>query len=99
MSNNLKRRYTRTSKLEDLERSISTLQEAINITSPVHESKIHFLNDLENRLYDKYTHTTRDEDLQRSISIARSIVDATSPKVYYRAVYLNNLGLNVSRSL
>ena len=87
------RRYHTTGQLEDLNRALECLQEALVLTPPDSPDYHRRLNNLANVLRDRYEHTGALPDLEKAIAAFEQALDATTSDSSDRPRLLNNLGL------
>ena len=90
--NSLISRFRRLGELSDLERAISTLRDAVDLTPHGHLDKPTFLHNLGN-FFDAHFKRLRElSDLERAVLTHRDAVDLTPHGHLQKPCYLNNLG-------
>ena len=90
------RRYWEQGQIRDLERALTNLQQALELTPPDSPDRPGQLNNLGSGLRTRYTRTGDLADLDWAIGVFEQAVTLTPPDSPDRFLYLNNLGAGLN---
>jgi tetratricopeptide (TPR) repeat protein len=93
LGNVLQMRFEQTGSIDDLERAITTREQAIGLTPDGHPDLPTIMNNLGTALHSRYELTGSMEDLERAIVAKEQAVESTPESHPDHAAWLNNLGI------
>ena len=97
LGNALQSRFERTGSMDDLNRAITTNEQAVASTPEDHPNRACNLNDLGNALQSRFERTGSMDDLNRAITTNEQAVASTPEDHPNHGVMLSNLGNALQR--